>query len=553
MKAKTALAALTLAASLLAVSAPAATNRWDAASGLRPDQMLYRWPLYRSGSPPLPVLSGGVLTFFSTNAFSDNEFYTQSGDMLAMPSRTVMEAQMRYVSGSTSRGDRSAACMSVSTADGVGNGVWIGPDEIWTMTSLNVKGATATVDTDSAFHTYRIEVEGLAAGSVIQVYYDGALTLTGSMIADVNVAGDRPRILWGDATSHANGVSEWRYVWHNAAAVPAVWGVKSYGPPAASGVPATLLNFAEDGSAFTAVGPVTLGSSQIDVDGLALSPEGTLFGFQVGIPGSRLISIDKGTAVATAVGPVLANRDIRGAVFTLAGQIVALDAAQKQILRFDPATGQVIGTGVPLQVTTQPGVVQDVCDIAQAPDGTFLVAWNYNELHSVDLNTGASRLLFRDSVPDRQGDVVTLAGLAFSRDATNPATLFAYDIFLQDDIYTYQTDAGFSRAVPFMNLISGYNAGRGDLATVPPLLCEITDFQGSTQSQTLQAAFPAGRHAWVEWKADLNAPNWTPLTNTLVIPDPTSGTWFANATWTISPSLGSQAFFRVASALTPPP
>jgi hypothetical protein len=407
------------------------------------------------------------------------------------------------------------------------------------------------VDTDGDFHTYRVEVDGLAAGSVVQVYYDGILTLTGALLADVLVAGNSPRVAWGDGTGGASGVSEWRYVWHNAAAVPAVWGVKSKDYPAPSTAPATLFNFAEDASAFTAVGPVTLNGSQIDVDGLSLSPEGTLYGFQVGIPGSQLIKIDKSTAAATTVGPVLSDRDIRGAVFALAGRIVALDAAQKQVVQVDPATGQIL-SAIPLQVTTQSGLLPDVCDIAQAPDGSFLMAWNYNELHALDVNTGATRLILTDPVRDRQGDFVVLAGLAFSRDATNPATLFAYEVSLQDDIYTYQTDAGFSRALPLANIISGYNAGRGDLATLPPLLCQITEFQGTAQSQILKAAFPAGRHAWLEWKADLNAPNWTPLTNGIVIPDPTSGVWSTNATWTISPSPGSQAFLRVASGLNPP-
>jgi len=105
--------------------------------------MIYRWPLYRSGASPLPTLAAGVLTFFSTNAFSYNECYIQSGDMLAMPSLTVIEAQMRYVSGTTSRGDRSAASIAFSTANGVGNSLWIGPDEIWLMSSLSAKGATA--------------------------------------------------------------------------------------------------------------------------------------------------------------------------------------------------------------------------------------------------------------------------------------------------------------------------------------------------------------------------------------------------------------------------
>jgi hypothetical protein len=313
-----------------------------------------------------------------------------------------------------------------------------------------------------------------------------------------------------------------------------------------------LFRFANDAGEFTTIAPVTLSGSQIDVDGLALSPEGALFGFQVGIPGSRLIKIDKSTAVATGVGSVLAGRDIRGAVFTLAGQIAALDSTQKQVVQVDPATGQVLGAA-PLQVTTLSGIAQDVCDIAQAPDGTFLFSWNYNELHDVNLNTGTTRLVFRDPVRDRQGDFVLLAGLAFSGDATNRTALFAYEVSLEDDIYAYQTDAAFSRTLPHPNIISGYNAGRGDLATVPPLLCQITAIQSAVQSQTLHAVFPAGHHAWLESKANLDAPNWVPLTNTIVSPDPTSDIWFTNATWSISPSPASQGFFRVTSGLNPPP
>jgi hypothetical protein len=541
-----------LALTLPLVGANAATNRWDGASGLRPDQMLYRWPLSRSGSPPLPVLSGGTLTFFSTNASSDNEFYLQSGDMLAMPSRLVIEARMRFVSQSTTRPDRTPACIGFATLSGIGNSLWIGPDQIFLLKAPDATGGTnAVVDTDGGFHTYRIEVEGLLPGSAVKVYYDGTLTLVGTTYDSITYNGSDARVFWGDGTSYASGVAEWRYVWHNAAAVPAVWGVKSNESPAPSGAPATLFNFTEDASAFTSVGPVKLNDSPIDVDGLALSPEGALYGFQVGLPGSRLVRIDKSTAGVTVVGPVLTNRDIRGATFALPRRIVALDAAQKQIVDVDPGTGQVLST-IPLQVTTPPGVLQDVCDIAQAPDGSFLMAWNYNELHAVDINTGATRQLFRDTVPDRQGGVVTMAGLAFSRDATNTATVFVYEVSLQDDIYTYQTDAGFNRAVPFQNIISGYNSGRGDLATVPPVLCQITDFGGTAQSQTLKAAFPAGHHAWLEWKANLDTPGWTPLTNTVVAPDPTSSVWSANATWIISPPLGSQAFFRLASGLNPP-
>lgn len=87
------------------------------------------------------------------------------------------------------------------------------------------------------------------------MYYDGSLALVGTSYYSTHYNGTDARVFWGEGTSHANGVSEWRYVWHNAAAVPSVWGAKSYESPAPSGVPATLFHFAENASAFTAVGP----------------------------------------------------------------------------------------------------------------------------------------------------------------------------------------------------------------------------------------------------------------------------------------------------------
>jgi hypothetical protein len=120
------------------------------------------------------------------------------------------------------------------------------------------------------------------------------------------------------------------------------------------------------------------------------------------------------------------------------------------------------------------------------------------------------------------------------------------------DRWKLRIDAGFSRAVPLMNIVPSYHAGRGELAAVPPLRCKITDFRGTAQSRTLKATFPAGRHAWVEWTADLSAPAWTPLTNTVLVPDPTSGVLFASAAWTLSPFPGDRVFCRVASGLNPP-
>ena len=46
----------------------------------------------------------------------------------------------------------------------LGNGLFIGVDEIFLLVANNVKDVSAFVDTDDAFHTYRIEVDG--AGNI---------------------------------------------------------------------------------------------------------------------------------------------------------------------------------------------------------------------------------------------------------------------------------------------------------------------------------------------------------------------------------------------------
>ena len=46
----------------------------------------------------------------------------------------------------------------------------------WPATVIMRPYAGTSVDTDTTFHTYRIEVNGVSLGSPIQVYYDNALT-----------------------------------------------------------------------------------------------------------------------------------------------------------------------------------------------------------------------------------------------------------------------------------------------------------------------------------------------------------------------------------------
>jgi hypothetical protein len=103
----------------------------------------------------------------------------------------------------------------------------------------------------------------------------------------------------------------------------------------------------------------------------------------------------------------------------------------------------------------------------------------------------------------------------------------------------------------FTALVSSIGLVCGSFAT-QDAMCQITDFRGTVHSQTLEAAFTAGRHTWLEWKPDLGVSDWLVLTNTIVNPDSASVFWSSSATWTISPSLGSQAFFRVVGGLNPP-
>jgi len=245
-----------------------------------------------------------------------------------------------------------------------------------------------------------------------------------------------------------------------------VWGVKSHDP--LSGPPSTLFHFDENGGGFTAVGAVTVGGTSVDVDGLAMDANEVLYGFRIEAAYSRLIAINTSSAVATAIGPNLGGRDIRGAIFTAGGKLLAMDAALDEIFQIDPTTGLIVGSPVDLTLDGNPYNLADYTDIAQAPDGSFLIGGAAgNDLYALDVTTGQLALVHTDNTAQPDGWIPTFAGLAFSTDAADPETLFSYDVARSDDIWTYQTDAAYARSALHINIIPGYNAGRGDLATTP--------------------------------------------------------------------------------------
>jgi hypothetical protein len=242
-----------------------------------------------------------------------------------------------------------------------------------------------------------------------------------------------------------------------------VYGLKSLGPvSASSSAPTHLFRFLENGTGFNDIGPVKIGGADIDGDGLALSSTFGLMGYSLQAGGSTLISINPITAVASPIGAALSGRNIRGAVFDMSNQLRVLDVSNQQLLTIDPVTG---GVQSAVNLSTN---INDITDIAQSPDGTFYVTSgppSGAQFYTLNPNTGALTPVFLDTTP-RSGESVppAVAGLAFSNNAS-PSSLFAYDVNAFDDIFLY-TVPGFTRTDEFLNIISSFNAGRGDLASL---------------------------------------------------------------------------------------
>ena len=181
---------------------------WTAASGMYPTNVNPPW--FLSGYPGTPVLDPGALRLRGTNSYL-GYFQGDSGrsDLdLDIPTNLVLEARVRLVSGT--------AKIYFVTQLGVENWLSIGADEISVNAGARtVRGAAASVDTDDAFHTYRVEVHGVTTGSTFQVFYDGILTLTGALYFQDE--GQFPEIFWG---SYPIGESLWQSFKHNGSTTP---------------------------------------------------------------------------------------------------------------------------------------------------------------------------------------------------------------------------------------------------------------------------------------------------------------------------------------------
>jgi hypothetical protein len=197
----------------------AGLSTWNGSSGLLPNQTTPEWSLIDTAPSADPILAAGTLTL-STSAGSELMVYEQSGSALSMPSVLQIEARLRFVSGTDNFAFRAPVQIGFNLAPFVGNTLSFEQDRIFLLNGNLTVGASAVVDTDDAFHTYRIEVSTLTGA--IDVFYDSGASpiLQSSTFYDVDANPNTQIIYWGDYTGLESGESEWQSFSHNASAVP---------------------------------------------------------------------------------------------------------------------------------------------------------------------------------------------------------------------------------------------------------------------------------------------------------------------------------------------
>jgi hypothetical protein len=189
---------------------------WTAASGLYPDELAFRPYMLIDTAVNNPVLAGGFLTL-STDSRGESMFYeTMECDVL-MPELVIVDARVKYVLGTSVVGFRLPVQIAIGTDPNIGTQFAIGEGEILLNSSGSTVGPTASVPTSDGFHDYRIEVNRTTG--VVEVYYDNALTLTGSVFGE-SPGFFRPHqfIFWGEASDFTFSTSQWQSFTHNAGA-----------------------------------------------------------------------------------------------------------------------------------------------------------------------------------------------------------------------------------------------------------------------------------------------------------------------------------------------
>ncbi|MEM7167978.1 MAG: LamG-like jellyroll fold domain-containing protein [Planctomycetota bacterium] len=183
---------------------------WNIASGVLPDETCMPWTVFLSGGSTAQTTATHMA--LSTTTTGDDAEIRQA---VTAPDTWVIEARMQLISGSSATANRAPASIVFNAGPLTGNMLNIDHDEIFLLSDCSTAAPAAIVDTNDAFHTYRIEVRG----NTIEVYYDNGptpvLTSTTFTEASPDCFFGSPFLRIGDTAGAAQGESHWEYLAHN--------------------------------------------------------------------------------------------------------------------------------------------------------------------------------------------------------------------------------------------------------------------------------------------------------------------------------------------------
>jgi len=185
---------------------------WEGSSGVTPDSTCPKWTLYSFFGASTPTLLGDTLQITTTSNLQANWYAMGTPDIASTPT-FILEFRVKYVSGTTANPNRAPIGITVQPGGQYGTAVWIGVDEVFTWAGFEIRDATAFVQTDDAFHTYRIEHD--LASHELRIYYDGSLIIVSSTYLHAGFWTIAPVVEWGDFSNSVSGVSRWLYFKHN--------------------------------------------------------------------------------------------------------------------------------------------------------------------------------------------------------------------------------------------------------------------------------------------------------------------------------------------------
>jgi hypothetical protein len=194
---------------------------WNASAGNTPDLANPPWTLDTNTGSSYSLPAGGPLTLTAPANFQSILYY-QLATNLAIPSVLEIQATVRVLSSQSSVNYRAGTAIIFQNSNSIGNVLFLGNGNIFLLSPSDPSGDTlgpsTAVDTEGAFHTYRIEVNGTeAAGGAVAVFYDGGPVLTGTTFQNINTLAG---IAFVEGGVSANGSAAWQSFEHNAGSAP---------------------------------------------------------------------------------------------------------------------------------------------------------------------------------------------------------------------------------------------------------------------------------------------------------------------------------------------